>query len=350
MIYMTNKTSSIEKLDDSLTSLTIGSLRLQSRFILAPMEGVSDIGFRRLCYAQGAGLTWTEMVRASGIIRKNKATLDLIDTYDISTPTGVQLFVVNERELLAALQTLELLAATTHPHFNNIIAVDLNFGCPSPDLIKIGAGPALMKRAVKMETIFKTLHEWKKTTKLPIGAIGAKIRLGMNAQEQEYKIYLRIIPAANKYLDYLMVHARHAKQKSKDPVTWSAITEIKMQSTIPIIGNGDVFSALDAENMFSSTHCDGILIARGAITNPWIFRELREYLERNSLDKSQKENKEKTEERIEEKEKIKEKTEKKFKKEIILAREEYFAIAKKYNTKEKYIAFHEENFKKLLQI
>lgn len=323
MINSSNKNNEIV-INNSDNSLVIGSLYLQSKYLLAPMEEVSDVGFRKLCYLQGAGLTFTEMVRGSGIVRRNKATLDLIDTFDSDTPTGIQLFIVNERELLAALHTLDSLAETTHPHFNNIIAVDLNFGCPSPDIIKIGAGPALIKRAVKMETIFKTLHDWKATTKLPIGAIGAKIRLGMNAQEQEYKMYLRLVPAANKYLDYLIVHARHAKQKSKDLPTWSAIAEVKSQSTIPIIGNGNVFNAQDANKMISTTNCDGILIARGAIANPWIFREL---IGKKSI-------------KDEEKEKIKQI--------IILAKEEYFAIAKQYNTKLKYITFHEENFKKLL--
>ncbi len=304
---------------DSNETLTLGLLHLKSKYILAPMEGVSDVGFRRLCYTQGAGLTWTEMVRASGIVRRNKATLDLIDTYDKDIPTGIQLFIVNEKELLAALNTLDALAASTHPHFNNIIAVDLNFGCPSPDVIQVGAGPALIKRATKMETIFRTLHEWKLRTKLPIGAVGAKIRLGMNAQEQEYKVYLRVVPAANKYLDYLVIHARHAKQKSNDPVTWSAITELKSQSTIPVIGNGDVFSIQDATNMISTTNCDGIMIARAAIKNPWIFRELVS----GNIIKTTNE-------------------------EITLAAKEYFAIAKQYNTKPKYLSFHEDNFRKML--
>jgi tRNA-dihydrouridine synthase B len=316
---------------DSKEEFAIGTLHLQSKYLLAPMEGVSDVGFRRLCYAQGAGITWTEMVRASGVMRKNKATLDLIDTFDAETPTGLQLFVANERELFAALRIIDELAASTHPHFNNIIAVDLNFGCPSPELIRIGAGPALMKRAAKMETIFKMLHDWKQTTKLPIGACGAKIRLGMNAQEQEYKVYLRLIPAANKYLDYLIVHARHAKQKSSDAPTWSAIAEIKAQCTIPVIGNGNVFNKEDAERMFSTTNCDGIMIARGAIRNPWVFKEL---IGKVVVENDRNENK-------------KNENEEEMRRIISGAEEEYFELAKKFSTKEKYLVFHKDNFKKI---
>src|SRR3954467_15078796 len=129
-----------------MPSLTLGRLVLQSRVLLSPMESVSDAGFRRLCFEHGAAITWTEMIRARGVLKNNKSTLDLIDTHDPSTLTGLQLMVGNERELLACLQRLEELAASTHPHFRNIQALDLNFGCPSPDVVRIGAGPALLKR------------------------------------------------------------------------------------------------------------------------------------------------------------------------------------------------------------
>jgi tRNA-dihydrouridine synthase len=116
------------------SNMNIGSLALQSNILLSPLEGVSDVGFRHLCYANGAGITWTEMIRGSGIVRKNKATLDLIDTYDPATLTGIQIFAVNERELGVALYKLEQLAASSMTHIKNIRAVDLNFGCPSPDM------------------------------------------------------------------------------------------------------------------------------------------------------------------------------------------------------------------------
>lgn len=305
-------------------NLTIGTLTLQSKFILAPMEGVSDVGYRKLCFQNGAGLTWTEMVRASGIVRRNKATLDLIDTFDSETPTGLQLFAVNERELAVALYQLDQLANSTHPHFKNIVAVDLNFGCPSPDIIRIGAGPALLKRTNKMTIMFDKLAHWRKTTTLPIGAIGAKIRLGLNQQEQDHKVYLRLVEAACKHLDYLVVHARHAKQKSNDPVSWNAIKEVKelaMQQprTIPIIGNGNVFSAMDAARMTAQTGCDGIMIARAAIANPWVFREL------NGTGPS-------TPNPLE----------------IARAKEEYLATAQAHAAKQKYLEFHKEGFSRML--
>jgi tRNA-dihydrouridine synthase len=255
-------------------SLRLGSLQLANPFILAPMESVTDVAYRRLCWEQGAALTFTEMIRARGIVRNNKSTLDLIDTTDPEVPTGIQLMVANERELVEALERLEKLAGTSHPHFKNLIAVDLNFGCPSPEVIKIGAGPALLKRKAKLGLIFETLAQWKKTTTLPIKAVGAKIRLGLNRPEQDAKVYLPIVELANASLDWLTIHARHARAQSGDPATWSAIAEATGRATIPIIGNGDVFTRDDFERLTKTTNASGALIARAAIRSPWVFRGL----------------------------------------------------------------------------
>lgn len=257
------------------TTLRLGTLELQSPFILAPLESVTDCAFRRLCFELGAGLTWTEMIRARGVVRNNRSTIELIDTFDPHVLTGVQLMVANETELADALAKLEALAATSHPHLQNLRAVDLNFGCPSPQIIRLGAGPALLKRRAKLRAIFEALAAWKRQTSLRIGAVGAKIRLGLHGIEAQQKVYLGVVDSANDTLDYLVVHARHARQQSTDRPTWSAIGEVKARAKIPVIGNGDVFSRADAERLFAQTGCDGALIARAAIRSPWIFRELR---------------------------------------------------------------------------
>lgn len=249
--------------------LKLGQLELRNPFILAPMESVSDCAYRRVCWDRGASLTWTEMIRAKALARGNKSTAELIDTHDAEVPTGVQLMVANERELAEALKKLEQL-----PHAANISAVDLNFGCPSPEVIRTGAGPALLKRRAKLEVIFETMAAWKKTTSLRIGAVGAKIRLGLNRMEQDRKVYLPIVELANQHLDYLIIHARHARQDSTTPPIWAAIAEARQIATVPIIGNGDIVTADDWSRLQRETSADGALIARGAIKSPWVFRGL----------------------------------------------------------------------------
>ena len=127
-----------------------------------------------------------------------------------------------------------------------------------------------------MALLFETLHKWRESTSLDIGAIGAKIRLGMTQREQDFKVYLPVAEAAAGRLDYLAVHARHGEQRSRELPTWAAIGEIKqlVGASLPIIGNGDVRSRCDAQEMQRRTGCDGVMVARGAMDNPWSLRQL----------------------------------------------------------------------------
>ncbi len=293
--------------------LTLGRLELKNPFILAPMESVSDCAYRRLCWDRGAALTWTEMIRAKALARGNKSTAELIDTHDPEVLTGVQLMVANERELAEALTKLEQL-----PHAKNVSAIDLNFGCPSPDVIRTGAGPALLKRRAKLAVIFETLAKWKQSTSLPIGAVGAKIRLGLNRMEQDEKVYLPIVELANQHLDYLIIHARHARQDSSTPPTWSAIAEAVGNAKVPIIGNGDVVTREDWERLSRETGATGALIARGAIKSPWVFRGLNGGA---GLPTSHAE--------------------------IDEAEAQYVSLAERYSTKPKFLEWHREGFRRM---
>lgn len=307
------------------SSLKLGSLVLKSNIILAPLESVSDVGFRQLCHQQGAALTFTEMIRGRGVAKNNKATLDLMDTFDPLTPTGIQLLVTSGAQLQLALKKIEDLAATTRPHFKNIQVVDLNFGCPSRDIVNVGAGPAMLKRTSKMREIFTTLVAWKQTTTLPnIKAVGAKIRLGLNAIEQEQqKVHLQVAELANQAgMDYLTVHARHGAQRSRDPASWDAIREVKQVAQMPIIGNGDVWSAADLQRLLASTGCDGVMVARAAIASPWVFRALGGK-QQGSLPSLV---------------------------ELAAAEKDYADWAGRSHTKSKYSAFHSENFARLRRL
>src|SRR3989338_3018839 len=164
---------------------------------LSPMESVSDLGFRTVCYQHGASLTFTEMIRASALVQGNKATLSLIDTYTPSVKTGIQLLVSNTEILQKALAMIREGIDTKDGRFSNLSCIDLNFGCPSPEIINSGQGPALLKRTAKMKELLMILQ---REAPLPCGI---KIRLGMNERERQQKVYLRIVEMANEVgLDY----------------------------------------------------------------------------------------------------------------------------------------------------
>jgi tRNA-dihydrouridine synthase B len=306
---------------DALLSspLPLANGSLPGRFLLAPLEGVSDVGFRRLCFEQGAALTFTEMLRARGLAQKNRATLDLVDTFHPQVTTGVQLLATSPQELQDALGVLEQGAAGEQPHWRNIVAVDLNFGCPSRDVIQQGAGPALLKRRARIGAIIDALARWKTTTSLPIRTVSIKIRLGLNAKEAEHRVFLPVVEMASAArLDWITVHARHAGQRSRDKPDWDAIGEARRVATIPVVGNGDVRTVDDARRMHEQTGCDAFLVARAAIASPWAFRALRG---QGSADPTADE--------------------------VERERVRYDETAARVRTKDKYRQFHRDNFARL---
>jgi tRNA-dihydrouridine synthase B len=262
---------------------------------LSPMEGVSDLGFRNLCINRGADMTFTEMIRADAIVRGNKATLSLIDTH-IPLNQGIQLLVSKPAILRKALERID---------FTNITGVDLNFGCPSPDVVGKGQGPALLKRVKRMKDLLFVL---KKHSPVPCGI---KIRLGMNKREKENKVYLRVVELANEAkLDWITVHPKTADQGSQEPIDMNALSEIISIATIPVIGNGFVRDQKSAQKMFD-IGCSGVMIARAAIGNPWVFNEIKGYSVTKNFTKSF---------------------------------EEYKEIASKFGTKQKFFNYHKKIF------
>ncbi len=300
-----------------MASLSLGPLKLEGQYLLAPMEAVSDVGFRSLCSSLGASFTFTEMVRGASFARQNKSTLDLVDTYE-QGPVGVQLLTKSPDELKKVIEMFFKLRETTeYAHYRNVKAFDLNFGCPNPDLIKIGIGPAMVKRTAKMEALFKTLATTTRAHDDSI-AVGAKIRLGLNAREKEYKVAYRLAPVANEHLDFFTVHAKHAGQRGREPADWNALKELRDVVTTKLIGNGGALDAASARAMRQETRVDGVLIARGAIRNPWIFRALSERgAELPSVA------------------------------EVEAAWKQYRETAQLHGTRQKYLDFHDENFQRM---
>eukprot|EP00931_Biecheleriopsis_adriatica_P074519 TRINITY_DN48556_c0_g1_i1.p1 TRINITY_DN48556_c0_g1~~TRINITY_DN48556_c0_g1_i1.p1 ORF type:complete len:590 (+),score=70.31 TRINITY_DN48556_c0_g1_i1:40-1770(+) len=246
----------------------LGRWMLKGRMVLAPMEQVTDCAYRRLCSELGASFCWTEMVRAAALIRRNGSTVGRIDTHDAATPTGVQLIVSSPQELRNALQVIDDRAIADKPHWaRGIHGIDLNFGCPSPHIINDGLGPAMLSRPYVIREMFDILAEWRSQTKLPIGAIGAKMRLGLNQDEERRGVYLRAIQYAKGRLDYVVLHPRHAREESKkSSARWEHIRRAKEAagSRLAVIGNGDVFTREDAARMIAETGCDAVMVARGA--------------------------------------------------------------------------------------
>lgn len=237
------------------------------------MESVSDLGFRTLCHKHGADLTFTEMIHAESIVKENQATLDLIDTYDPKVPTGLQLLVSKKEVLKQALDIIKTKIDSNDNKFSNLHCIDLNFGCPSKEVIRSGAGPALLKRNAKMKEILSTLKTYS-----PIKA-GIKIRLGLNKQEKQEKVYLKIIDIANELgLDYVTVHPKVASDSSIEPIDTLALKEIIARAKIPIIGNGFVTDGKKAKSMLDMG-CHAVMIARAAVGNPFIFSNIKSYLE-----------------------------------------------------------------------
>lgn len=185
-----------------------------------------------------------------------------------------------------------------------------------------------------MAELFEVLLEWKSSTQFPIGAIGCKIRLGLNQAEVADKIYLDAASiAASSGLDYITVHARHAAQRSSVPADWNAIKEIKGHlsgKNIAVIGNGDVYTAVDVQRMMDETRCDGVMLARGAIKNPWVFRDIISTLNDKSASTSLPISPSPEEVEAEE--------------------AKYLAFAANRDTKSKYTDFHSLNFKRLLNV
>ncbi|MEM5948816.1 tRNA dihydrouridine synthase DusB [Spirochaetia bacterium 38H-sp] len=243
--------------------IKIGSLQVPGNIFLAPMAGISDMAFRKLCAQNGADLTYTEMVSAEGLFYNSKKTEALLKKSQEEKYLAVQIFSGNEDMLIKAAEKLE---NTYHP-----CIIDINSGCPVPKVTKTGAGAALMREPQK---IYRIINEIKKRIITPITI---KIRSGWN---QEFLNYMEIATAAIEAgVDALCIHPRTKTQGYSGFADRTHIKNIKEKfPQLVVIASGDINSPEEVESAFLETGCDAVMIARGSMGKPWIFRQTKEYL------------------------------------------------------------------------
>lgn len=251
-----------------LKGFKIGNINIEGGLCLGPMAGVSDLPFRRLCKEMGASLLVTEMVSAKAIYFKNKNTEPLMKIDKDEHPVALQLFG-SDPDIIA------LMAAQIENRDFDIF--DFNMGCPVPKIVNNGEGSALMKNPKLVEEILSKLV---RSVKKPVTL---KIRKGFNEDNINAVEIAKIAEASG--VSAIAVHARTREQYYSGKADWNIIKAVKSAVNIPVIGNGDVTDGKSAEEMYEYTGCDGIMIARAARGNPWIFREIRDYFCSKTVEK-----------------------------------------------------------------
>lgn len=243
-------------------SLKIGNVKINGNLILGPMAGVTDLPFRILCKEQGADLIYTEMVSAKGIQFNNKNTENLLMVSEEERPVALQLFGADPYIMSETAKRIE------HRNFD---ILDINMGCPVPKVVNNFEGSALMKDP---KLVGEIVHAISTAIKKPLTV---KIRKGFT-ESTANAVEIAKIAEANGAAA-IAVHGRTREQYYSGKADWNIIRAVKEAVSVPVIGNGDVFTPEDAKRLIEETGVDGIMVARGARGNPWLFRQIKEYLE-----------------------------------------------------------------------
>jgi len=236
--------------------LTIGSVRLANRIVSAPMAGVSDRAFRDLARGFGCALTYSEMISDMGLCYRQQRTLRLAEVSEEEPPVAVQIFGSDPEAMGRGAAIVVGLGAAI---------IDINMGCPTPKIVKNGEGAALMTNLDRARSI---IREVTAAVKVPVTV---KMRKGWSDDDNAY-LELGVI-AEQEGASAVTLHPRSRSQFFSGQADWSAIKKLKSELSIPVIGNGDIFRAEDARRMLDETGCDGVMIGRGAMGNPFLFHE-----------------------------------------------------------------------------
>ena len=236
--------------------LKIGDLQLDTPFVLAPLAGITDKAMRSLCAKQGASLVYTEMVSGKGLWYGDRKSRKLLEIGEDEGLVAYQMFGSDPEIMAHAVKDLK---DEKNP------LVDLNVGCPVPKVVKNGEGSALLK---KLDLLHDVVEAMVKNAGKPVTA---KIRMGFERGTNTAVETAKVLESAG--VAAVAVHGRTREQFYEGKADWDVIGEVKTAVSVPVIGNGDVMSGQDAIDMMERTGCDGVMMARGALGNPWIFRD-----------------------------------------------------------------------------
>lgn len=243
----------------------IGNIKIKNRVGLAPMAGISNPAYMKICEEQGMGYAITELISSEAIVRNNKKTLEMLNGIDtLNIPVGIQIFGSDVKTMAEAAKIISKL-------YQNVF-IDINMGCPVPKVaLRSGAGSALLKTPDKVYDIVKSVVE---AVNVPVTV---KIRSGWDSNSiNAVEIAKKIEQAGAKAI---CVHPRTRSQGYTGKADWNIIKLVKENVSIPVIGNGDIKNCYDAKRMIEETKCDAVMIGRAALGNPWIIKECVNYLD-----------------------------------------------------------------------
>ena len=245
--------------------MKIGNVELKTNVIMAPMAGITDTAYRIILKEMGAGLTSTEMVSAKGILYNNKNNRTILETAEDEHPIAVQLFGADPMIMSGMAERIS----------DSFDIIDVNMGCPVPKIVNNGEGSALMKNP---QQAFQILEMMCRVLKKPVTV---KFRKGFDDKHVNAVEFARMAEQAG--VSAITIHGRTRTQMYAGKADWDMIRQVKEAVSIPVFGNGDIFTPEDAKRMIDETGVDGVAIARGAKGNPWLIKRTVKFLETGEL-------------------------------------------------------------------